>query len=180
VTKRRKIIRPDEARCPIDRRSMNSPPDSRIPVGRPAHRRFHRSLLGHPDYRSKCATRNVFTPEWHWSGCRIAVDAAFFAVRHRSYSGPATIWENPPVLPASQPDLPLPTYSDVKNPAYPTYPPSGGDRTCLSFRGEQISLRSAKHREGGFDLTSELAKGYRQTDFFFVNGAEISDCKELL
>ena len=57
---------------------------------------------------------------------------------------------------------------------------SGGDRTCLRFRGEQISLRSAKHREGGFDLTPQLAKGYRQTDFFFVNDAEITDCKALL
>jgi len=57
---------------------------------------------------------------------------------------------------------------------------SGGDRTCLRFRGEQISLRSAKHREGGFDLTRELTKGYRQTDFFFVNDAEIADCKALL
>jgi hypothetical protein len=57
---------------------------------------------------------------------------------------------------------------------------SGGDRTCLRFQGEQISLRSAKHREGGFDLTREFAKGYRQTDFFFVNEAEISDCKALL
>lgn len=57
---------------------------------------------------------------------------------------------------------------------------SGGDRTCLSFRGEQISLRSAKHREGGFDLTSDIAKGYRKTDFFFVSEAEISDCKALL
>ena len=57
---------------------------------------------------------------------------------------------------------------------------SGGERTCLRFRGEQISLRSAKHREGGFDLTPQLAKGYRQTDFFFVSGAEISDCKALL
>jgi hypothetical protein len=57
---------------------------------------------------------------------------------------------------------------------------SGGDRTCLSFRGEQISLRSAKHREGGFDLTSDIAKGYRKTDFVFVSEAEISDCKALL
>jgi len=57
---------------------------------------------------------------------------------------------------------------------------SGGDRTCLRFHGEQISLRSAKHREGGFDLTSEFSKGYRQTDFFFVSGAEITDCKALL
>jgi hypothetical protein len=57
---------------------------------------------------------------------------------------------------------------------------TGGDRTCLQFRGEQISLRSAKHREGGFDLTPQLEKGYRQTDFFFVSDAEISDCKELL
>jgi hypothetical protein len=57
---------------------------------------------------------------------------------------------------------------------------SGGERTCLRFRGEQISLRSAKHREGGLDLTPQLAKGYRQTDFFFVSGAEISDCKALL
>ena len=57
---------------------------------------------------------------------------------------------------------------------------SGGERTCLRFRGEQISLRSAKHREGGFDLTPQLTKGYRQTDFFFVSGAEISDCKALL
>ncbi len=53
---------------------------------------------------------------------------------------------------------------------------SSGDRTCLRFRGEQISLRSAKHREGGFDLTPQLKKGYRQTDFFFVSDAEISDC----
>lgn len=57
---------------------------------------------------------------------------------------------------------------------------SGGDRTCLRFGGEQISLRSAKHREEGFDLTPEFAKGYRQTDFFFVNDAEIVDCKALL
>jgi hypothetical protein len=57
---------------------------------------------------------------------------------------------------------------------------SGGERTCLSFRGEQISLRSAKHREGGFELTRELAKGYRETDFYFVTSAEISDCKALL
>jgi hypothetical protein len=57
---------------------------------------------------------------------------------------------------------------------------SGGERTCLRFWGEQISLRSARHREGGFDLTPELSKGYRQTDFFFVSGAEISDCKALL
>lgn len=56
----------------------------------------------------------------------------------------------------------------------------GGDRTCLRFRGEQISLRSAKHREGGFDLTPQFAKGYRQTDFYFVNDAEIADCKALL
>jgi hypothetical protein len=57
---------------------------------------------------------------------------------------------------------------------------SGGDRTCLSFSGEQISLRAAKHREGGFDLTSEFAKGYRKTDFFFVSDAVITDCKALL
>jgi hypothetical protein len=57
---------------------------------------------------------------------------------------------------------------------------SGGDRTCLRFQGEQISLRSAKHREAGFDLTPQLAKGYRQTDFFFVNDADIVDCKALL
>ena len=57
---------------------------------------------------------------------------------------------------------------------------SGGERTCLGFRGEQISLRSAKHREAGFDLTPQLKKGYRQTDFFFVVDAEIIDCKSLL
>jgi hypothetical protein len=57
---------------------------------------------------------------------------------------------------------------------------SGGERTCLRFRGERISLRSAKHREGGFDLTPQLAKGYRRTDFYFVSDAEISACKALL
>jgi hypothetical protein len=57
---------------------------------------------------------------------------------------------------------------------------SGGERTCLRFRGEQISLRSAKHREGGFDLTPQFKKGYRQTDFFFVVDAEVTDCKGLL
>jgi hypothetical protein len=57
---------------------------------------------------------------------------------------------------------------------------SGGERTCLRFRGEQISLRSAKHREGGFDLTPQLSKGYRQTDFVLVSEAEVTDCKALL
>lgn len=57
---------------------------------------------------------------------------------------------------------------------------SGGERTCLGFRGEQISLRSAKHREAGFDLTPQLKKGYHRTDFFFVVDAEIIDCKGLL
>jgi hypothetical protein len=57
---------------------------------------------------------------------------------------------------------------------------SGGERTCLRFRGEQISLRSAKHREAGFDLTPQLKKGYRQTDFFYVVDAQLTDCKGLL
>jgi hypothetical protein len=57
---------------------------------------------------------------------------------------------------------------------------SGGERTCLRFRGEEISLRSARHREAGFDLTPQLKKGYRQTDFVFVVDAEVTDCKGLL
>jgi hypothetical protein len=57
---------------------------------------------------------------------------------------------------------------------------SGGERVCLRFRGEQISLRSAKHREGGFDLTRQLVQGYRGTDFYLVSDAEVVSCKPLL
>jgi len=56
----------------------------------------------------------------------------------------------------------------------------GGERVCLSISGEQISLRSAKHRDGGFDLTEQMKQGYRQTDFYYVSGASIEDCEPLL
>jgi hypothetical protein len=57
---------------------------------------------------------------------------------------------------------------------------SGGERTCLRFRGEQISLRSASHREGGLDLTRQLVQGYRGTDFYYVSSAEITPCQPML
>jgi hypothetical protein len=57
---------------------------------------------------------------------------------------------------------------------------SGGERTCLRFRGEQISLRSARHRDGGLDLTRQLVQGYRGTDFYYVSSAEIIPCQTML
>ena len=56
---------------------------------------------------------------------------------------------------------------------------SGGERTCLSLRGERLYLKSARAVSADVDLTDAIRKGHAQTDFYLIDEAAIIPCSNL-
>jgi hypothetical protein len=55
----------------------------------------------------------------------------------------------------------------------------GGERTCVSLRGQHLHLSSARARSADVDLTDAVLRGHGQTDFVLVDEATIVPCSEL-
>jgi hypothetical protein len=55
----------------------------------------------------------------------------------------------------------------------------GGERTCVSLRGQRLHLTSARAVSADVDLTEAIRNGHRQTDFYLVDEAAIIPCSNL-
>jgi hypothetical protein len=56
---------------------------------------------------------------------------------------------------------------------------SGGERTCVHLKGEQLHLVAAQSIPGDIDLTEPIRKGHRTLDFYLIEHAEIVPCQTL-
>jgi len=54
-----------------------------------------------------------------------------------------------------------------------------GERTCVSLRGQQLHLTSARARSADIDLTDAIRKGNAQLDFYLIDEAAIIPCSNL-
>ncbi len=55
----------------------------------------------------------------------------------------------------------------------------GAERTCVSLRGQQLHLTSARALSSDIDLTDAIRKGHGQVDFYLIDEAEIVPCSNL-
>ena len=55
----------------------------------------------------------------------------------------------------------------------------GAERTCVSLRGQQLHLTSARALSSDVDLTDVIRKGHGQVDFYLVDEAAIVPCSNL-
>ena len=55
----------------------------------------------------------------------------------------------------------------------------GGERTCVSLRGQRLHLLSARALSADVDLTDAVRRGHGQTDFYLVDEAAIVPCSDL-
>jgi hypothetical protein len=57
---------------------------------------------------------------------------------------------------------------------------SGGERTCVTVRGERLKIASVHLKQNGMDITSDVAPTMKRMPIYLANDAEIADCKTLL
>jgi hypothetical protein len=57
---------------------------------------------------------------------------------------------------------------------------SGGERTCVSVSGQQLSLASVKIKEPPVDITGEVSPMFADLDVYLAEAATIEDCETLL
>jgi hypothetical protein len=55
----------------------------------------------------------------------------------------------------------------------------GGERTCVSLRGQRLHLTSARAVNADVDLTDAISKGHTQVDFYLIDAAAIIPCSTL-
>jgi hypothetical protein len=55
----------------------------------------------------------------------------------------------------------------------------GGERTCVSLRGQRLQLTSARALSTDVDLTDAVRRGHGQTDFYLIDEAAIVPCSNL-
>jgi len=55
----------------------------------------------------------------------------------------------------------------------------GGDRTCVSLRGQRLHLTSARALSADVDLTDAVRRGHGQVAFYLVDEAAIVPCSNL-
>jgi len=55
----------------------------------------------------------------------------------------------------------------------------GGERTCVSLRGERLHLTSARALSADVDLTDAIRSGHTQFDFYLIDAAAIVPCSNL-
>jgi hypothetical protein len=56
----------------------------------------------------------------------------------------------------------------------------GGERTCVSVRGRELSIASVHVKEQAMDITSDVAPKFGNMPFYLADHAEILDCATLL
>jgi hypothetical protein len=52
----------------------------------------------------------------------------------------------------------------------------GGERTCVSLRGQRLHLTSARAANADVDLTDAIRNGHTQVDFYLIEDAAIVPC----
>ncbi len=57
---------------------------------------------------------------------------------------------------------------------------SGGERTCLTVSGSELSLDAVRLKQNSEDITSELRPKLARTRMVLAESAEIVDCQPLL
>jgi hypothetical protein len=55
----------------------------------------------------------------------------------------------------------------------------GGERTCVSLRGQRLHLTSARALSADVDLTDAIRRGHTQVDFYLIDDAAIIPCSDL-
>jgi hypothetical protein len=56
----------------------------------------------------------------------------------------------------------------------------GGERTCVSVNGEQLTFDSVRAKRDGSDLTQQLAGAFAGGSFYLAESVEIPECQTLL
>jgi hypothetical protein len=57
---------------------------------------------------------------------------------------------------------------------------SGGERTCVTVSGSELSLESVRGRQVEEDVTSDIRRTLGNSKYYLAESAEVADCQSLL